>query len=419
VVESVIKAGVMWVLSLLNPASAFVRACKAIYDIIMFFIERGSQIAELVSAVTDSVAAIANGAVGGAAKLIENALGTALPVVISFMASLLGLGGISEKIEGVIKTVRQPIDKAIDWLIAQAVKFAKKIGGKLGFGKDKKGKDNKEDKSESEKKHADMGNAAAKELSQKPDKEIPYEELRPAKEQKAKELEANYNKQLENPVKMTISFQSPEKDKKDGDMDFTVKIAPNDTVINGQIPLDTDEGTEENPFSLKWPKPYSEQYKPLYLGGKTDQVKSQADLEKAKGKKDETGQEIKAYHPHNQSVLPGGEVIGLSEKFKVFPGKIIGPLSGKSSPGGGKLNRVLAKYGFSPTNEGLDADHVVEIQLGGSDALPNLWPLDSSINRSSGSTIHSTTVLGPKSGSAKKISELKEDKSRKYYFKIE
>src|SRR5919202_2269428 len=150
VVESVIKAGVMWVLSLLNPASAFVRACKAIYDIIMFLIERGSQIAELVSAVTESVAAIASGAVGGAAKLIENALERALPVVIGFMASLLGLGGISEKIEGIIKKVRAPIDKAIDWLIAQAVKFAKKIGNKLGFGKDKKG--NKDEDPEHEQK---------------------------------------------------------------------------------------------------------------------------------------------------------------------------------------------------------------------------------------------------------------------------
>jgi hypothetical protein len=48
----------MWVLSLLNPASAFVKACKAIYDIIMFFIERGSQIAELVNAVMEAVTAI-------------------------------------------------------------------------------------------------------------------------------------------------------------------------------------------------------------------------------------------------------------------------------------------------------------------------------------------------------------------------
>ena len=74
VVDGIIKGGVMWVLSLLNPASAFIKACKAIYDIIMFFIERGSQIAELVNAVMESVTAIASGAVGGAAKLVENAL---------------------------------------------------------------------------------------------------------------------------------------------------------------------------------------------------------------------------------------------------------------------------------------------------------------------------------------------------------
>ncbi|MEQ9548987.1 MAG: DUF4157 domain-containing protein [Coleofasciculus sp. G3-WIS-01] len=140
VIESVIKQGVVWVISLLNPASAFVKACKMIYDIIMFFIERGSQIVELVNAVMESVTAIANGALGGAAKLIENALSKALPVVISFMASLLGLGGISKKIQEIIQKVKEPIDKAIDWLISQAVKFAKKIGKKLGFGKDKKGK---------------------------------------------------------------------------------------------------------------------------------------------------------------------------------------------------------------------------------------------------------------------------------------
>ncbi len=145
VIETVIKQGVLWVISLLNPASAFVKACKMIYDVIMFFIERGSQIVDLVHAVMDSVTAIASGAIGGAASLIENALSKSLPVVISFMASLLGLGGISDKIKDIIGKLKAPIDKAIEWLIAQAVKFAKKIGKKLGFGKgDGKNKKNKE-----------------------------------------------------------------------------------------------------------------------------------------------------------------------------------------------------------------------------------------------------------------------------------
>ncbi|MEG4634863.1 hypothetical protein QUB56_35915, partial [Microcoleus sp. AR_TQ3_B6] len=131
VIETVIKQGIMWILSLLNPASAFVRACKAIIDIITFFIQRGSQIVELVNAVIESVTAIANGAVGGAAKAIENAMSKALPVMIGFMASLLGLGGITDKIQNIIKRVRGPIDKAIDWVIGKATKHAKGFGNKF------------------------------------------------------------------------------------------------------------------------------------------------------------------------------------------------------------------------------------------------------------------------------------------------
>jgi hypothetical protein len=146
IIEKVIISGITWILSLLNPASAFVRACKAIIDIIMFFIERASQIAELINAIMEAVTAIASGSIGGAAKAIENALSKSLPVVISFMASLLGIGGISDKVQEVIKRVRQPIEKAINWVIEQAVKFAKKIGKNLGFGKKDEKSDPEHDK---------------------------------------------------------------------------------------------------------------------------------------------------------------------------------------------------------------------------------------------------------------------------------
>ena len=135
VVDTIITAGVTWVLSLLNPASAFVRACKLIVDVIMFFVERGSQIAALVNAVMDSVSAIADGAIGTAAKLVEGALSKALPVVIGFLASLIGLGGISGKIRGLIEKARGLIDTAVNWVLSKAIAFTKKLGGKLGLGK--------------------------------------------------------------------------------------------------------------------------------------------------------------------------------------------------------------------------------------------------------------------------------------------
>ncbi len=135
VVTKVIMAGVNWVISLLNPASAFVKACIAIYDIIMFFVENGKRILTLVNAVIDSVTAIAKGSLGAAAAFVENSLAGAVPLVISFLADLLGLGGVSEAIKGVIERAREYVNIAIDWVINKAVEMVKAIGSLLGFGK--------------------------------------------------------------------------------------------------------------------------------------------------------------------------------------------------------------------------------------------------------------------------------------------
>ena len=137
-ITKVIKAGIKWIIGLLSPAGALIKACMAIYDIIKFFITRGKEILGLVNAVIDSVVAIAKGNLGGAAKLVEDALAKGVPVAIGFLASLLGLGGIGEKVQGIFKTVQKPIKKAIGWVLGQARKFARKMGKALGFGKGKK-----------------------------------------------------------------------------------------------------------------------------------------------------------------------------------------------------------------------------------------------------------------------------------------
>jgi hypothetical protein len=130
-ITQVITAGVKWIIGLLNPASAFVKAAMAIYDIVMFFINQGSQVVELVNAVIEAITAIASGAVGGAAKLVENALARSLPVVIGFLASLLGISGLAKKVQGIVKKIRSRIDKAIDKVLKKAKKFSKKFGNKV------------------------------------------------------------------------------------------------------------------------------------------------------------------------------------------------------------------------------------------------------------------------------------------------
>ena len=143
VTEKIVKSGIMWIVSLLNPASAFIKACKAIYDIVMFVVERGAEMMEFVGAVIDSIGAVAKGGIGTMISKIEGVLAKALPLAISFLASLLGLGGISEKIRSIIDTVRAPINKAIDFVVGGAIKtFKSMFKGAIGWvkGKVAKGK---------------------------------------------------------------------------------------------------------------------------------------------------------------------------------------------------------------------------------------------------------------------------------------
>ena len=127
VVVKIIKAGITWLISALNPAAAFIKACKMIYDVVMFFVEKGSQIKEFVDSVLDSIESIVGGGVGGVAKRIEDTLSRILPLLIGFLASLLGLGGIGEKIKEIFDKLRKPVEQAVDFVINGALKLARPI----------------------------------------------------------------------------------------------------------------------------------------------------------------------------------------------------------------------------------------------------------------------------------------------------
>jgi hypothetical protein len=124
VITEVITAGVKWVLGLFNPVGAFIKACKAIYDIVMFFVHHAREIVDLVNTILDNLAAIVAGNISAAANLVEAALAKAIPLVIGFLASLLGLGDFGAKIRGLMDKVREPVNLAIVWVLTKVVKPA-------------------------------------------------------------------------------------------------------------------------------------------------------------------------------------------------------------------------------------------------------------------------------------------------------
>jgi Domain of unknown function (DUF4157) len=130
VITTVVQEAMTWLLGMLNPAGALVKILSLIYRLVMFLVERFQQIKDFILSVYESVTAIASGALGKATAAVEGALSRSLPVVISLLARLAGLGGIGKTVQNIIGKVRKPIDKFIIALIDKIVKFAKKLLGK-------------------------------------------------------------------------------------------------------------------------------------------------------------------------------------------------------------------------------------------------------------------------------------------------
>jgi ABC-type proline/glycine betaine transport system permease subunit len=130
----VVKAGIKWLIGLLNPASAIVKAVLMLYDFVMFLIERKDQIVGFVMAVFDTVGPLARGQLKKAGNAVEGAMGRGVPVILGLLANLAGLGGIGKSVSKVIKTIQKPVDKVVDpvigWLVKQGKRLWKK--GKAG-----------------------------------------------------------------------------------------------------------------------------------------------------------------------------------------------------------------------------------------------------------------------------------------------
>ncbi|HEX6345583.1 phosphotransferase [Umezawaea sp.] len=128
---TIVIAGITWILSLFNPASAFIRACKMIIDIIRFIVTNARQIIDFVNAVLDAVIAIARGGTGGVPALVERALARAIPVLIGALAALLGVGGIAGKVRQIFQKLSRPVNRAIDLVIDKIAGLVKKLWARI------------------------------------------------------------------------------------------------------------------------------------------------------------------------------------------------------------------------------------------------------------------------------------------------
>lgn len=133
VVEQVVKAGIAYIVALLTPASAFIKACEGIYQLLSFIVQKARQIAGFIDAVLDSLAAIAEGDTAATAERIDAALAGALGVALGFLAKLAHLDAIADKARSVIEAIRTPVRRAVDGILDGAIAlFHRGVGAERG-----------------------------------------------------------------------------------------------------------------------------------------------------------------------------------------------------------------------------------------------------------------------------------------------
>ena len=202
-------------------------------------------------------------------------------------------------------------------------------------------------------------------------------------------------------------------------------------------------GSKNNPIELDWNKPAitsTSDYEPVYVGPyvggearvsqqelKDHKSKSVADREiladiiegrvstpetKAKIRKWRLDPVIEKYDATGgvrPLPKPSMTSIGVIPTWQVKKGDLF-PFSPQPRDGaaGETFTGKIALFGFSPSAEGKDGDHIWEIQVGGPDKVENMWPLESALNQKAGGDLERASIKTPdnKTTSMKKMKEV-------------
>ena len=166
--EALIKQVAIRILGMLNPVGAIAQAIELIYKLLKWLFQNAAKIFTLIETIVGGAADLIAGNVGGMAKAVEGALARIVPIVIDFLAGLLGLGDLPDKVAQAVKRLQAFVERILDKVIGFLANKAKALLAKLV----RTGKSDEPDTRTPEQKQRDLNRAVseAHRVLQDPDK---------------------------------------------------------------------------------------------------------------------------------------------------------------------------------------------------------------------------------------------------------
>lgn len=112
-VTRLVLAAITKLATLFNPVGAIVQLVLTAWNFYTFLRENLQRLVQIVQSIVEGISSIVNGNINPAADRIEGTLANLLPVAISFLANLLGIGGIANRVRQIIDRLRDRIENAI------------------------------------------------------------------------------------------------------------------------------------------------------------------------------------------------------------------------------------------------------------------------------------------------------------------
>ncbi|MEX2639608.1 MAG: DUF4157 domain-containing protein [Balneolales bacterium] len=123
VVVQVIEKAAKKLLSMLDPTGimAIINSAIAFFNAVQSVIRYFTKILEMIDRFLEGVVNIAMGTLKPAADRLESALAGGLSIALGFLANQAGLGKIGARVGEIIESLRERVDRAIEWVIDKAV----------------------------------------------------------------------------------------------------------------------------------------------------------------------------------------------------------------------------------------------------------------------------------------------------------
>jgi hypothetical protein len=250
IAEGLVIAGIKKVLGIISGlvsggVGTVITIVLTIIDVILWFRDNAAQLAELVSTIAGTVVSILEGQVGVVANAINTLLKRLLPLVLSFVGALVGIGGVVSKIQKIFKAIKKPATKIITALFQKLKKTIKKLLGKVR----KKARAKKKKKGKKLLSSKQVVSRVLREMKRPTKADTPAAALSEKKAQAAS-LIGKYQPQLKKgTLKIAILDTNAGDVEKNSAVDFDVAASPG-RKAKAPVPLDVeDENAVQQRFS--------------------------------------------------------------------------------------------------------------------------------------------------------------------------